>query len=251
MKTLTIALLTSAILAGGCVRAQRFRYVQAQPECFANGQDPLRGPVGEKRAWPSLECLHTAYSIGFVEFDERGKAIDPNQAEKAMLLIGEARRQRADHKIITLVYVHGWKNNASEARAGGEAKDVEKFKSALTELGYRSRAAAALRNDPAPIPIVGIYMAWRGKSLKGPSWFTFVSLWSRRNTANTIGDGDDFAPTVKRVIDEVNDGSGSRIVLVGHSFGARVLEHGIETHQIELFKKASGGQPSEPLVDCM
>jgi hypothetical protein len=38
--------------------------------------------------------------------------------------------------------------------------------------------------DSHPVPIVGVYMAWRGKTLMGPSWFTFVSLWGRRNTAN-------------------------------------------------------------------
>ena len=32
------------------------------------------------------------------------------------------------------------------------------------------------------VPVVGVYMAWRGKTLMGPSWFNFLSFWGRRNS---------------------------------------------------------------------
>jgi hypothetical protein len=75
------------------------------------------------------------------------------------------------------------------------------------------------------VPIVGIYMARRGKTLMGPDWFTFASLWSRRNTANNIGDGPDLPRALNQIIEQTNAGNDtSRVVLVGHSFGARVLD---------------------------
>jgi hypothetical protein len=257
-KSLFTACLGLALLSAGCVRAQRFRYVQSQPECFDSRSDPFPGAPGERRNWPSLDCLHTLYRVGFVEFKENGQSVDPVQEQKALALIDEARRRASGGKVIAVVYVHGWKNNASEAGPGGEAKDVEKFKNALTELGYRSFAAARqLNGNPAPIPIVGIYMAWRGKSLMGPDWFTFVSYWPRRNTADHVGDGPDFAPTLNHIIAKVNEGnSGSRIALIGHSFGARVLEHAIEkqTDRVQLYSSTASPSPADgsrmnPLVD--
>ena len=88
-------------------------------------------------------------------------------------------------------------------------------------------------------------MAWRGKSVMGPSWFTFMSLWSRRNAANRVGEGDAFASSLTNVIKKVNEpmngaDTGSRIALVGHSFGARVLEHAIEMKSIPLFTPIQG-----------
>jgi len=47
--------------------------------------------------------------------------------EKASLFSSELRDG-------TVVYVHGWKNNAAEAPPGGTPKDVERFQSALSEL---------------------------------------------------------------------------------------------------------------------
>jgi hypothetical protein len=259
MNKLPIACLGIALLSAGCVGAQRFRYVQHQPECFADRTDPFPGVTGERRSWASLDCSHALYRVGFIEFLEDGAAVEPLQEQKALTLIDEARRQAPGGKVITLVYVHGWKNNASEAAPGGAPKDVEKFKNALTELGYRSFAVAKLLDDrdPTPIPVVGIYLAWRGKSLKGPSWFTFPSYWPRRNTANHVGDGPDFAPTLNRIIAKVNEGdTGSRVALIGHSFGARVLEHAIERTPggVQLYTAPTAGATSDaerldPLVD--
>jgi hypothetical protein len=251
-RALSLVLGVTLLFSAGCVRARNFRYVQQQPECFKDpAQDPLPGVAGEKRAWPSLDCRHTLYTVGFIEFDEDGKPIDPLEETKALRLIDEARERGPKGKIIAVVYVHGWKNNASEAQPGGKAKDVEKFRSALAELGYRSKKAAGSGSE---IPIVGIYMAWRGKSLMGPSWFNFLSFWGRRNSANRVGEGDALPASLTKVIDKVNEraggvDTGSRIVLVGHSFGARVLEHAIEMKNIQLHKPIEGQTAVEPTVD--
>jgi hypothetical protein len=102
------------------------------------------------------------------------------------------------------------------------------------------------------VPIVGIYVAWRGKTMSGPDWLTFASLWSRRNTANNIGDGPDLAVVLNRFIDRTNEGNdNSRVLLVGHSFGARVLEHAIESGRVTLYDTLPGGSFVRPRVDLV
>ena len=255
-RTLALVLSVALLSSAGCVRTRNYRYVQKQPECFANpSEDPLPGVPGEKRPWPSLDCRQTLYTVGFIEFDEDGKPIDPLEETKALRLIDEARERSPKGKIVTVVYVHGWKNNASEAQPGGKPKDVEKFRTALAELGVpAAKQAAKAAGSDRPVPIVGVYMAWRGKSLMGPSWFNFLSFWGRRNSANRVGEGDAFASSLTKVIEKVNEraggvDTGSRIVLVGHSFGARVLEHAIEMENIELHKPIAGQSAVEPTVD--
>ena len=253
-RTLAVFLGVTLFISAGCVRARNYRYVQKQPECFPReAADPLPGIPGEKRPWPSLDCRNSLFTVGFIEFDEDGKAIDPLGETKALRLIDEARGRAPGGKIIAVVYVHGWKNNASEAEPGGKAKDVEKFRTALAELGYRSQQAAGFRRGE-DIPVVGIYMAWRGKSLMGPDWFNFLSVWGRRNSANRVGEGEAFPSSLTKVIDKVNETTGgvdtkSRIAMVGHSFGARVLEHAIEMRQVQLHKPIRDGAAVQPAVD--
>jgi hypothetical protein len=63
----------------------------------------------------------------------------------------------------------------------------------------------------------------------GPGAINWLSYWGRRNTANRVG-RDALTALLNRVIDTAvpNRDDVSRVLLVGHSFGARVLERAIE-----------------------
>jgi hypothetical protein len=247
---LALALVPMLVLMlAGCVRQQRFRYVYQQNECFVPQPDPLPGDPTEHRPYPSLDCRSTLYKVGFIEFNEDGTHIDPVQAHKVIALIEREKARVTGHKVITLVYVHGWKNNGDQARPGAEPKDVERFSRALTELGMRAEQAS----PGNPVPIIGVYIGWRGKSLMGPGWFTWLSYWGRRNTANHIG-SEPLATVLNTIIDTTtpNAADKSRVLFVGHSFGARVLEHAIENgvklYDPETLKHAV---PVRPRVDLV
>ncbi|MGH9203168.1 MAG: hypothetical protein ACRD2A_18225, partial [Vicinamibacterales bacterium] len=250
MRPLFIVALGLTLLSAACVRQQRFRFVPATTACFpeTTSAQPVNGPSNRK---PSLDCRHSQYKMAFIEFDQQGKAFDADQEAAALKLLEREKARVNGGKIITVVYVHGWKNNAGEALPGGKAKDVEKFQGALLELGYRA-AKAVEGTGRDPVPVVGIYVGWRGKTLMGPSWFTFVSLWSRRNTANRIGSGPDLSVILNRIIEETNEGNASsRVLMIGHSFGARVLEHAIETKKVTLYDAVRGGNMVNPRVDLV
>jgi len=239
-----------AVSAGGCVARTPFRYVTAQNTCFEPATDPVPGgPLRRSPPFPSLDCRSRFYKTAFVEFKEDGTPFDPDEARKAVALIANEKRRLANGKVITLVYVHGWKNNAGPAAPGGKAQDVERFALALAELGNRARQASPQN----PVPVVGVYVAWRGKSLRGPGWFTWLSYWSRRNTGNRIG-GAALAALLNDVITTTvaTGDDPSRVLLVGHSFGARVLEHAIE-NGVQLYDPAprSAATPVRPRVDLV
>jgi len=245
-----VALFAAAMLAAGCVQQRRFRFVPATTACFPETATatPVAGPPGQK---PSLDCRRAQYKMAFIEFDEKGRMFDPREEEAAGKLLDFEKARATNGTVITVVYVHGWKNNAASAEPGGKPKDVEKFQGALLELGYRAEQAARAANAPT-VPIIGIYMAWRGKTLMGPDWVTFASLWSRRNTANNIGDGPDLAVILNRIIDRTNAGNdNSRVLLIGHSFGARVLEHAIESGKVTLYDALPGDSFVRPRVDLV
>lgn len=225
-------LVVTMLSAAGCVQQRRFRFVPVTTPCFPDSATAKRvdGPPDQR---PSLDCRSSLYKMAFIEFDQDGKMFDPAQEDAARRLLALEKMRAPNGKVITVVYIHGWKNNAAEAAPGGKPKDVEKFQAALLELAYRAQ-----QKTPT-VPVVGIYMAWRGKTLMGPSWFTAASLWSRRNTANNIGDGPDLARILNDVIEHTNKGNErSRVLLIGHSFGARVLEHAIESNKVRLYDTA-------------
>lgn len=232
-------LLISLLLTGGCVRGQRYRQIWNQPGCFDGQTDPVRPQGANLPPAASLDCRSSLYKVGFIEFDDQGRPLDPLQEKKVLDLIRFEKQRAAPGggKIITLIYVHGWKNNAAQAAAGSPAKDVERFRRALSELGAR---ASKTTNGSASVPVVGVYIGWRGKSLSGPSWFTFLSYWGRRNAANRVGDTN-LPSVLNNIIDATNQASStSRVLLLGHSFGARALEHAIETRAVPLLSGGPG-----------
>ena len=233
------------------MREKRFRFVHDQPNCSRRRPTRSRAPRGiGTRQYPSVDCRSALYKTGFIELNEDGSYVDPAQERKVLALIDAEKRRGPDGKIITFLYVHGWKNNGHPAAPGEKPQDVERFSTGLAELGFRARLAAG--GGPA-VPIVGVYIGWRGKSLRGPSWFTFVSYWSRRNTANRVGGGSMLPAAINDVIEHTNAGSEkSRVILVGHSFGARVLEHAIE-NGVRLYdeERVRQGTIVRPRVDLV
>jgi hypothetical protein len=247
--TAASVVVVAALLLSACVLKDRHRYVQAQAHCFEPQSDPVPGLPGERRRFASIDCPSVSYKMGFIEFDEDGSQMDPAQADKVVKLIENEKARATGGKIIALVYVHGWKNNADRTPPGAKPKDVEKFTMALAELGFQARQAAGDR----AVPVVGVYIGWKGRTLKGPDMFTWLSYWGRRNTANRIG-GPELAAVLNRIIDTSVAGAAdrSRVMLVGHSFGARVLERAIESG-VTLYDPDAGRDEAavRPRVDLV
>jgi pimeloyl-ACP methyl ester carboxylesterase len=182
-------------------------------------------------------------ALGFVEFDDMGElwescpslsAGNECQLSRVLSLIRAEKQNQCPklsncpHEAVVIVFVHGWKNNAS--KSNDEHKNLYAFRSLLRNLAAREQMLATAGNRPAR-PYVGVYMAWRGQVLAGDLFATF---WNRRNAAGRIA-GPAFSEAVYRILAaSKQDSPGTRVVVVGHSFGARILENSISDTFVSL-----------------
>jgi hypothetical protein len=183
----------------------------------------------------------------YIEFNDRGQHWEQAQLDTALWVIDQQRKTNSlpeethGGPVVVFLYVHGWKNNANEIP--GEERDVEKFRDFLK--GYVTQTGRVK-------PVVGVYLAWHGRSLDLPGWISWVSFWTRSFGARRAGSGklgDDIVHLVNaakrrgsvpplatkgtEIVQTRQEDLGgtcgerarhSQVVVLSHSFGARVLE---------------------------
>jgi hypothetical protein len=200
------------------------------------------------------ECISDAgvrsdrgYDLHFVEVDDQG-ALYPREAT-----YGEAHRQ-LDAFVATLrdtierkrldpatggvsvaIFVHGWKHDAST-----DDDNVRKFRSFLCAL-------AEIERHPGNRAVVGLYFAWDAKRIPVDSdnGLLNVTFWDRERAADRIAQGviRELLARVRSIEAEANrewqqrvrqsileggfpspsDKPPMRFLLMGHSFGARIV----------------------------
>ena len=182
------------------------------------------------RSDPPVQISVLQPCLAFLEFNDRGQYAVGNrsQLDGVKRLIRDAKT--VDPATVVLVFVHGWKNNASPGNedpahpdklAIPENADVQGFEEAINEL-HHTRFAGH--------PIVGIFVAWRGDTISH-YWPVArqMSVYRREEVARHKV-GVNFLGSLKEIITEArssqptNDSSRTTLILIGHSFGAIVLE---------------------------
>lgn len=198
-------------MSTGCVKDLHYRYFDNQ-SCGAGSCVNL--PARE--AGPGWE-------LAYAEFKDDGSAWDSLQTERAVELITKAKADNGGAAVV-LLYVHGWKNNANAAPPS-DPKDVEKFKVALDRVA--TMVSRLKQGDRLP-PLVGIYIGWRGGTVNVEPLKT-LTYWPRRAVARRVGRSALFE-SVDRIVDATKPAGDdrARLILVGHSFGARVLENAVD-----------------------
>ena len=228
--TKLLALCTLTALLAGCVSNRAYRDRDSRP-WMHHAQVPfVRGEqLAQYEPFTTAQPEHQ-FDLSYIEFDEKGDYWDRRQLAWT---VQEIKRATSAKDTVLVVYVHGWQNDASDLRG----HDVGKFRCLLHNL------AAA---DSARRRYFGVYIGWRGKSiLGGDGWFPdgsvpdrlakaffFVphelSFYNRKDTATRVAG----LPVTEAIFQSVAaarqgaraSGHQARTVLVGHSFGALVLE---------------------------
>jgi dienelactone hydrolase len=133
-------------------------------------------------------------------------------------------------KLIVL-YVHGWRHNGDP-----DDEDLKSFSALIAKL----RTANNDKN------VVAIYVAWNASA--GPAPLVYASFWAKETVADRIAQSSVVTKIVSAIGAMVNRASGTpdQFVVIGHSFGARILFSATAQNLIEAIERAhpghSGGQ---------
>ncbi|WP_045856492.1 alpha/beta fold hydrolase [Teredinibacter purpureus] len=162
------------------------------------------------------------YTLGFIEFDDQGQLWDRAQMDSVLTQVAI---DAADQDVLAVVFVHGWKHSAK-----ANDDNITNFRGTLRNLSAMESAISAASNIPAR-KVVGIYLGWRGGSIKMPV-VEELSFWNRKETAHKVGYGgttevlarlDELRRTKRAMAKLDNKNSNTRLVVIGHSFGGAVV----------------------------
>lgn len=250
----------SFLVLCGCIPNRPYRPVvwnQKNDRSAIAIQPPSQLPVPANSGWPKHPedpCddrhLLGAPCMAFLEFDDLGEVWQkspsgrPSQLQRICDLIAEAKKQDPQGEPLILTFIHGWKHNAHEGnRDGDDDSNIIGLAAVLSELHAKTWTGHV---------VLGIYIAWRG-GLISPYWpvaqqFTY---WNREAAAIRTGNTSltealiEISDSAKApVLCKPNDACysicgaaplaagaipdcRSRLLFVGHSFGALVLERAL------------------------
>ncbi len=168
------------------------------------------------------------YLLGFVEFDDQGWLWSREQMDKVLAEVKKEMGPKLDKGVLLLTFVHGWKNNAAYDNG-----NVQDFRQTLTFMADVEDAQAK-SYGVAPRKVVGVYAGWRGLTHK--LWAVKqTTFWARKRTGHEVGRGalTELLLRLEAMVNESkeavkaagNRAAGewavaSRLIIVGHSFGA-------------------------------
>lgn len=209
------------------------------------------------------ESVQERYELHFVEFDDQGWLFPPT-ATAATAATGPAARptdgadtpaqSAPDNQIDNLmdrltfllgqgedlsivVFVHGWKHNAH-----ADDVNVREFRALLEAEGAEERDRAGPGGKPRKV--VGVYVAWRGKSWAISDPLLSLTFWARKEAARRVSIGSSrelFArlQALRAYYNDARQGGGAlqtgaaserqrarpriRTLMIGHSFGGLIL----------------------------
>jgi len=230
--------LSVIVLSAGCVGNHPYRI-------HYNGTTAEVDPVKEEKLkTKEFDALQTGagiperewpYKLGFVEFDDRGEMFDRRQVDNAVKAIETAKDEARTNgtNAVVMVFVHGWKNNASET--SGNVWGVRQMLAGLA-LQYK------VPGGPQA-PVVGIYIGWRGAVLSPPIIKEFTVL-DRRDKSQNLPSAH-MVEALLRIMRAAKgpdfEDASTVSVLIGHSFGGAVLETALTQTLEGLVVKAGPG----------
>ncbi len=158
---------------------------------------------------------YESHDLAFAEFTERGHAFDAGKIDDVLERI-KAHAVK-DDGVITIVFIHGWLNNAHERN-----DNLRQFRQVLDAVARYSSVRFNERRR-----VVGLYVGWRGESL-GLPLVKFLSFWNRKSVAENLGSGAITQlllrlDAIHRIGDNRPAAQQNVMATVGHSFGGAIL----------------------------
>ncbi|WP_146861190.1 hypothetical protein [Aliivibrio fischeri] len=198
INNINILLFSSLLIISGCLDQKIHRDIFSIATCN-NEENCQRN---------SLQKLNnkTPYTLSFIEIDDQGFFSDRSQFDVLKKHIENKTRK---NNTFIYVYVHGWQHNASI-----NDSNVKHFKEQLNKI---SNQLSLSKRE-----VIGIYIGWRGKTSSVPL-LKYLTFWDRKNSAKHIADKNIIE--IWRFLRKLknNSISDTKILTVGHSFGAEIV----------------------------
>lgn len=221
VATLRRLLLGAVLLVGACVDNAQIRTDLRACQAGACSASTLE--VHDGQAAP--------FALGFVEFDDQGRAFDPGQ-ETALFDHMAGVGQRMPLAIVT--FVHGWQHNARE-----DDGNVKQFRELLTAVARFEAQQPVVRRRA----VIGVYAGWRGRTIE-PQYLDTLSFWGRKDAAHRVADGSlrsllgklrAFRDLINlRVdVDSADPRRETRMLTIGHSFGGLIVYSALAQYYID------------------
>ncbi len=269
-RTFIVIVLSLLAVATGCVPNRAYRTgvagqrppVQLAPTSqnidlrvitTAKGACPqFDMPITEQPRTSTVEiAAGKAYDLAIMEYDEEGEpwtignlcnsSLPENSQLATAVALIKMRKQDKTRPVFVITFIHGWKNNASENNE--ERKNLAGFKQTLQSMAERYPS----------LQFIGVFVGWRGQVIAADS---FLSYWNRRDTANRIAGPSMtealftlmFATRPESALEDpcataARPDDDSHFVLVGHSFGGRILERAVaQPYMAMLVERAARQQ---------
>jgi|GEM_PF-3093832 len=163
------------------------------------------------------------FDIAFIEFDQRGDFWNRDQLATARHQLKERTKGK---KPLLIEYVHGWHNNAQE----DPNRDVHGFR---TLLGYLAKSEYLKKQG---YHVFGVYLGWRGEQIRHGrdplgllAWLpSQLSFYPTKQIGTEVGTMPMISEALFWMVSEARRQTrDAKTVLIGHSFGAMVLENAI------------------------
>jgi hypothetical protein len=233
-----VALACAVFITSACHVSNRVYNHSIDPH---NGSPRLESvvavmPSGDPPDVVDPGCVPTDHPcLAFLEFDDMGEAWDRRQLPEALALIERAKQ--FDKPPIVVVFVHGWKNNASREEKHRNG-NVIGFEGVLEYL--RTRVYGGF-------PVVGIYVGWRGDLI--PKYWPArrqLSYFNREQAALRIPGASMTSALVNVATTTHRERPEAYVLMIGHSFGALVLERALSQAMADYALRIAPDVRSQP-----
>jgi pimeloyl-ACP methyl ester carboxylesterase len=205
-------------------------------------EDPVTHRITESEEHP--------FSLGIAEYDDEGRAWSDDQIRAVKKLVSDAT---GDQDALILTFIHGWKNNCTTCNG-----NLACFREVLAMLSAAESDLAKFVGEK-PRKIVGVYIGWRGETIRIP-YADSISAFGRKAAADRVGGRTSDVTALLSWLNEekvrANDRHrsvlGTRLIVVGHSFGADVLFGSIAGHlsaQLGASESGNAGLRAKAFAD--
>jgi hypothetical protein len=187
--------------------------------CIPNRSYRVQNPVLHETPPSYCPAGNAHYTLSFVEFDDMGELWDAGELNEAI----HAIQAESANSPLVVMFVHGWKNDASD-----KSGNVWGFRCELAAIANRYNRT-----------VIGIYLGWRG-AVTDVTLFKDFTFWNRITAATRIP-GAHMTDVIMRIMQETKGSDGSRdatLIAIGHSFGGLVLERAVTQALVERIVEA-------------